>query len=297
VSKKLLIGLRTDKYTGAMKVVDLTSHTTGKTPTLTVTELNAFEWKEPISCIQQLGSSIIFVSGTSIHTTGYNVNERKLNSVKTLMTLPSAIVSLACDQQSREVTVTTKSDSVFKFKHESIVGVETLTVIARDPSPKSLVNAAQIDSGEVVVADKLHSSVVVFTETDDNLNKALNFKVAGVPRVYAGGFRPVWERNLIDNDDEEVTIFKQTDHVHDSNRIKANTVICVGVNGEITSLHKVSHTDHLSDHSELNLPFEEKVNGKGLFALNKPYFRYRENFPVLDLDVEGTSNECSDMML
>lgn len=297
VSKKLLIGLRTDKDTGAMKVVDLTTHTTGKTPTLTVTELNAFEWKEPISCIQQLGSSIIFVSGTSIHTTGYNVNERKLNSVKTLITLPSAIVSLMCDQQSREVTVTTKSDSVFKFRHECIVGVESLTVIARDPSPKSLVNAAQTNSGEVVVADKLHSSVVVYTESDDLFNKALNLKVAGVPRVFAGGFRPVWERKLIDNDDEEISIFKRTHHVHDSNRIEKNTIICVGINGEVTSVCKVPQNDHLSNHNELNLPFEEKVTGKGLFALNKPYFRYRENFSVIDLDVEGTSNKCSDIML
>lgn len=297
-SKKLVIAFSTDGNTkGLMKIIDISSNTNNEgLPTIIVTELNSFEWKEPITCVNQIEDSIIFASGSSINSTSYNIAERKLNNIVVLVKLSSKVISISTNKETSEVLVTTNSDSIYKFKYLSGLGIEKLQLTAKDPSPKSLVNEAELVGGEIVVADKLHSSVVVMDQKDEVLQKLFNIRMSCIPRVYFGTFKNIWESEKTNHYQSEVwntEIDPRQEKIADDFHSNGG-IISVGVNGEITTLRKLENQKNTSSAEELNLPFADKLNGKGLFSLYKPFFSYRENKgSVIDLDLDSISNASS----
>lgn len=289
VSKKILVGFGTEELTkGLMRVLDITSNTDKASGeiSITVTELNSFEWNCPILSIDQIDSTIFFAGGNTINSTSYSVIERKLTSVDPLITFSSSIVSMSCNAHTKELLVTTKSDSIYKCKYfENPVGLDRLQIIAKDPSPKSLVNETQLIGGDVVVADKLHSTILVMSKKDEHLCDTFNYKMSSIPRVFTGRFNNTWDGNREGEEDQ-------------NEETGSGNFLCVGVNGEITSMRKIDSYSSIFPndtafgvHSmkELDLPFSDKLNGKGLFSLYKPYFNYKENHSVIDLDLEALS--------
>ncbi|CAK7896927.1 hypothetical protein CAAN1_04S04830 [[Candida] anglica] len=266
VSKKILVGFSTETGKGSLKVLDISLDGEESATDIVVTELNSFEWKEPITCIQQIESTIFFSSGSTLNTTSYNISERRLNPVNTLASFSSPIVSL--NVYGSEILVTTKSDSVLQFTYQKqSLGQEKIQLIAKDPSPKSLVNEAQFGD-QIVIADKLHSSILLMDKRDDVLQNVFSYKMSSIPRVFAARFRSIWSEN--DHQDEGLA------------------VVCIGVNGTVTILQKESDSPTSTD--ELNLPFEDKLNGKGLFSLYKPFFNFRENRGTLiDYDLDAVA--------
>lgn len=291
ISKRLLVGCTLNGGKGSFKILNINKfqENTGDFR-IDVSELTSFEHKEPINNILQVHSSILFSSGNSIYSTSYDATEKKLRQVCTLVSLSSDIVSLSLTR-SNHVMVSTKVDSVFELNLlMDSSNKEVLKLFAHDYSPKGLVNEAELGS-RIVAADKLYSSVLGMKAIRGSFVTDFSYKMNSIPRVYSSSFNSYWSEE-------------------GQNR---STIICVGVNGEITFLRTLSSSDkemvdlsnslRLGNHirelieflnERLNRPFIEKVTGKGLRSLNKPYFNFEENKgKLIDYDIEEISRICA----
>ncbi|CUM51523.1 unnamed protein product [Debaryomyces tyrocola] len=301
ISKKLLIGSEVNGSAGSFKVLDITkAQDSRESPIyIRVAELTSFEHKEPITHIQQIESSILFSSGRTIYSTTYDIDERRLKPVSALVTLTSDIISLSVEN-SNKLLVTTKLDSIFQFLYSKNVDRDSdiLKLIYKDPSPKSIVNQSELNDN-IIAGDKLHSSILIMNTNDSNLKNLFSYRMSSIPRVYSSKFNSYW----VNQDLSEGSKVKS----HNSN------ILCVGINGEITSIRLPSSTcDELSDLSKslntgklidglidsfievLNRPFIDKVTGKGLSSINKPYFNYKDNKgKLIDYDLDEISKLCN----
>lgn len=203
---------------------------------------------------------------------------------------------MSTNKETGEILVTTNSDSVYKFKHRILSflgadGVESVELLAKDPSPKSLINQAQLSSGEIAVADKLHSSVIVMDTKDKALGKLFNERMSCIPRVFGGTFKNIWESERTNDSQTDLWDLEVNSKLDEETEKSETTssIISVGVNGEVTVFRKLRDQKVTAILEDLNLPFTDKLNGKGLFSFYKPYFNYRENKgPILDLDLESS---------
>ena len=290
VSKRLLVGCALNGHNGSFKILNINKlQESGGDFRIDVSELTSFEHQEPITNILQVHSSILFSSGNCIYSTSYDTAEKKLRPISTLVSLTSDIVSLSLTK-SDHVIVSTKLDSVFKLNLlVDSSNKEVLKLCAHDYSPKGLVNEAELGS-RIIAADKLYSSILGMKAIKGSFVTDFSYKMNSIPRVYSSSFNSYWS---------EVGSSK-------------STIICVGVNGEITFLRSLLSSDkemddlsnslRLGNHvgeliellnERLNRPFIEKVTGKGLRSLNKPYFNFEENKgKLIDYDIEEISRIC-----
>lgn len=312
ISKKLIIGTLVDNRSGTLKVLDV-SKIVSDTYAVRLMELISIPRDEPVTCIQQVKSTIFFSSGCKIYSTSYSIEERKLRSSRKLATLSSAIVSMLVND-SDSLLVSTRMDSLIVFDYvedewsqtpdpdsmEHDDGAkESLLVSFKDPVSRSVVNHAHI-SNDLVVGDKLHSSLIVIDPQHAAVNEQFKFRMSVIPRVFIANFRAFWAPQ------------------------KEKHIVTVGVNGEIVAFNPVNDGDlevigmqkrlieagimqqpKLRDsivsgterkdpfsllREQLNRPFFDKVTGKGLHAVHRLFFEFQENEgKVIDCDLEEIS--------
>ncbi|ODV77962.1 uncharacterized protein CANTADRAFT_69325 [Suhomyces tanzawaensis NRRL Y-17324] len=303
VSKKLLIGTSLVDGNGFFKVLDISK--VRNNASIKVTELTTFEHPEPITNIVQVGSDIVFTSGNSIHCTSYDVDEKRLKLVLTLVTLPSEITNLTTNDKNDRLMVTTKLDSIYHFDYKSQDDSSSSPIINfsnSDPLPNSFVNQAQLNN-KIIAGDKLHSSICIID--NENLSKTTRktYRMSNIPRVYASKFQSCWIQ------DETDSIRKGVNDAERATSMASGMVLCVGVNGEVTSIRDVEEdseeltqlTDDINvtntfrhlvedEIEKLERPFVNKVSGTGLLSINKPSFDFKDNKGVLiDYDLEELS--------
>lgn len=287
VSKKILIGCSSGDN-GSFKVLDVGKIRESEgNEYLQVSELTAFKHKAPIVSIQQIGNTIVFSSGKQIYYTAYDSDERKLKSIASLISLTSDIVALTCFQNY--ILVTSRLDSVLQFKFspaEASEGKLNLELISKDPIPRSIVNHVSIGP-YIIASDKLQSSVLFMHSKNKLLRTIQAYKMPCTLRLFTARFRSLWD-NL-------------TRDLH--------VVLCIGVSGEVTTLRldsshllEIESVDIRSNEVQvslfdslievLNRPFSDKVTGKGLKSLYKPYFWFNNNEALIDYDLEEISLIC-----
>lgn len=285
-TKKLLVGC-SNGARGSFKILDV-SKTTGidEKPIAKVTQLNSFDHPDPINCIEQIETVIFFSSGRNLYSTSYNLDERRLNPVISMATLTSDITSMT--NSNSLLTITTKLDSVFQFKYSSSASYnECLQLFAKDPSPKSIVNHAILND-EVIITDKVHSDILVMTRSIKDLVPSARFKLSGVPRVLSANLDSFWKTDsskgiLAATVNGSLTFFKKvTKNSRELKELESLVPMKVNPDG-----------DHEFSTDRWDLPFKDKVGGKGLKAINKAYFRNIQNKTgIIDYDLPEISKLC-----
>lgn len=309
VSKKLIVGTSVNNSTGSVKILDVSKIAVPgtDTPVVKIVELISIARNEPVTCIEQIGSTIFFSSGCKIFSTSYSFDERKLRPVKTLTTLSSELISLSV-KDNQKLLANTRVDSLIVFEYDlgtgenvdmvdddsDITPLENLRVEFKDPESKSLVNHGSI--GKTLFAgDKLHSSlVVVDTEDPEGL---LWYALSMIPRVYISKFNGLWTT------DSELR----------------DRILCVGVNGEVLAVDPsdIDGNELNNLRSELNKrrglqmdmwfdmfvekvnrPFAHKVTGKCFQNIYKPFFNFSWNeFKLIDYDLDDMGPTTSNFMI
>lgn len=298
-SKKLLVGCSNSSNTGSIKILDISKVTLKDyKPTVKVTNLHSFSHKEPITSIEQVQGTILFSSGKSIYSTEYHTEEKRLRPVANILTVPSEITSITITD-SQFVSISTKLDSVYQFEYkvDSYSNKGNLQLVASDLSSKLITNHAVLNP-KIVIADKVHSNITIMTREATNLIASARFKTVGVPRVFKANFDSFWLGDMSSN----TNALKNSD----------GGILTVSVDGEVL-LFKPVNSDTL-EYNELkkHLPmkpnlagemefstdrwdvtFSGKVTGKGLKAINKPYFRNEANkVGLIDYDLNEVSSKC-----
>ncbi|SGZ55591.1 CIC11C00000002568 [Sungouiella intermedia] len=303
VSKKLIVGTSTDNKSGSVKILDITKLALQgtETPVVRIVELISIPRDEPVTCIEQIGTTIFFSSGCKIFSTSYSFEDRKLRPVRTLTTLSSEVISLSVsDKQNLVVNSRLDSLIVFKYNHGSGEDIdmtddesdgsllESLNVEYKDPVSRSLVNHSVMKT-KLVAGDKLHSSLIVVDAKDRVSAHPFAYRVSMIPRVYISKFNGLWSKDADVKD----------------------RILSVGVNGEVLALEPIddrseeinsltaelegrrglpgdSGLDSLVE--RLNRPFADKVTGKCFQNIYKPYFDFSENCgKLIDYDLEDLS--------
>lgn len=287
ISKKLLIGCSVNEKSGSLKVLDIWKNRSSKPETdfVNITQLASFEHEQQVSAIQQVQSNIVFSSGNGIFATRYDQDEKRLKPFVNLASFSSEVTSLTVCQDN-SILVSTKFDSIYRLALFEDNDIDfTLKVISKDPSPKSVLNLTLVGR-KIAAVDKLHSSLLFFEPVNGSLDISFMYKLPSISKIYLSNFSPCWES----------TASSVTDH----------QLICVGFNGEIISIRLIasdgeelqSISQYLAIQKEhgklieqvieiLNRPFKEKVTGKGLRSVNKPYFDFHDNKgKVIDYDID-----------
>ncbi|KAL6450983.1 hypothetical protein SBY92_001233 [Candida maltosa Xu316] len=294
ITKKVLIGCgkfpeNGKKSSGSVKVLDFKKVKNDEFQGILITELTSFDHESPITNILQFNSNIIFTSGSDIYRTSYDEQEKRFTPVKLLQSLPSKITSIYC--KNDKLYISTNSDSIYQFQENTVTN--SLTYKFSDPLPNSFIN--QVDyNGVVIAGDKIHSNISIMDMNEASKTSTTgpllrnNFVLGCIPRVYLMKLNNSW----IDKSDD------------------SESVVCVGINGEIISLRLVPEscdelkilTDKLGGTMEngidrqlqkLNRPFINKISGTGLLSLNKPIFDYlpnRNSDFILDFDLDQLSS-------
>lgn len=306
VSKKLIVGTSVNNTSGSVKILDVTKLAVpgADTPVVKVVELISITRDAPVTCIEQIGSTIFFSSGCKIFSTSYSFDERKLRPARTLTTLSSEVISLSVNDK-QNLLVNRRDDSLIVFKYDlgaenvemldddSDNSLESLKVEYMDPFPHTLVNHGSI--GKTLIAgDKLHSLLIVIDTKDQSL---LTYNLSMIPRVYISKFNGLWTR------DSEVR----------------DRILSVGVNGEVLAVDPVDlHGEEMNNlRNELaerrgllmdlwfksfvekvNRPFAHKVTGKCFQNIYKPFFDFSTNdFELIDYDLEDMSPITSNFLI
>lgn len=284
-SKKILIGC-SNGGKGSFKILDIT-----KVPSevnklaMKCVQLIEFKHSSPINCIEQVDSNIIFSSENSIYSTVYNIEGKRLQPISLMATSISPITSIVVEGDI--VSITTKFDSIYQYEFKKADLKASLTLITQDPLSKSIANH-DIVGDKVIVADKYHSDIIIMEKNGKNLVTTGTFKTFGVPRVYKGDFLYFWAPNQCSNSfvsvtvDGEVTLFKEIDE--QSYEFKD-----LDKHFNISGKPK----DNIFPVQIWDAPFTDKITGKGLKSINKPYFRNKDNKKgMVDYDIEEISRVC-----
>lgn len=313
VSKKLLVGTSINNTSGSIKILDVSKIAIGEGTGVKVVELVSIAGDAPVTCIEQIGSTIFFSSGCKIYSTSYSFDNKKLRPIKTLTTLSSDVVSMSVDDDDH-LLVNTRLDSLIVFKyHENDVDMEnseeealdSLSVSYKDPVARSLVNHASLGS-KIVAGSKLHSSVVIMDSSKSSA-APFSYTMSMIPRVFISKFNACWATEEQDR------------------------ILSVGVNGELVALDpvydnglEISKLNHELDRKlssfsgpssapkgnwsglrmewfieRLNRPFADKVTGKGFQNIYKPYFDFPQNTDsIIDYDLEDlATSQTSTVMI
>ncbi|CAH6723868.1 hypothetical protein CLIB1444_21S01200 [[Candida] jaroonii] len=284
-SKKILIGC-SNGTKGSFKILDITKVSTEENKSaIKCVQLIEFKHSSPINCIEQVDSNIIFSSENSIYSTVYNIEGKRLQPVSSMVTLTSPITSIVVEDSL--ISLTTKFDSIYQFMFKKEDLKASLSFIAEDPLSKSIANHA-IVGDKVVVADKYHSDIIIMDKKAKNLVSTGTYKTFGVPRVYKGDFQYYWAPNHCNNSfvsvtvDGEVTIFKE---------INEDSLEYQDLDNHFNISGKPQ--DKLFPVQVWDAPFTDKITGKGLKSINKPYFRNKDNKKgMIDYDIEDISRVC-----
>lgn len=310
VSKKLILGTSVDNAAGSVKILDIAKVVLegSSMPIVKIVELITIPRDKPVTCIEQIGSTIFFSSGSKIYSTSYSFEDRKLRPVRTLATLSSEVISMSVSEEEN-LLVNTRQDSLIVFRYfqdkDDVSMVDqsedtedalhdSLSVSYKDPVARSLVNHAQIGT-KLVSGDKLHSSLVI-VDKERPTGDLFTYKLSMIPRIFISKFDGIWATE------------------------ETERILGIGVNGEVIAYDPVSDKgDEISklreilerkrgvmDHSEfdwlderLNRPFADKVTGKGFQNIYKPFFDFAENKgKLIDYDLEdlSTANTSSIMI-
>lgn len=269
-SKIVNPSLDTQSPRGSFKVVEIShSFSECSTKSINVIELTSFLHSDPISCIKQLNSIILFSSDKSVYYTYYKLNEKKLSTVKLLTTLPSQIFKFNVDSHNNFFLIT-EHDGFYKYIIKVYDDNAILEYIEKNEDSNRYLNFTTLNS-EIFITDKMNSCVYKMNKNEIK-NKLLIYKSPRIFRVFSCKFSSYW----LDFNDHN----------------KNNSNIIVGVNGEILILKSVklkfsSNVKKMNmcydvvsfdnQISKIKRPFLNKVSGTGLLSINKPVFDYQIN--------------------
>lgn len=295
ISKKVIIGTSKGEKGGSIKILDISKIAIedSDSPVVKIVELISILRDEPVSCIQQIDSTIFFSSGCKIYSTSYSLEDKKLRPVQEVASLSSDLVSMTVGEDST-LLVSTKMDSLLAFTYTqtendgleddaddnlvSAIVRDQLTVTFKDPASRSLVSHAKLED-KIVAGDKSHSALLIVDPSKTRLAGQFMYKLSVIPRIFCTAFRGSW---CLDNE-------KAKSHI-----------LCVGVNGEVVVFDPVASGDValnvMLNNSELSIaqllerlgrPFRDKITGKGFQGIYKPFFDYFENQgKLIDFDME-----------
>lgn len=289
VLKKVIVGSLLDGETGSFKILDVAKVLVEgyPAPMAKVSELVSISLNRPVTAIEQIDSTIFFACENEIFATSYSFENRRLCSVIKVGILSSEIVALSRTTDNL-LLVSTSRDSLFAFKYDDIEAETAmysedsesrkyvpaaLELVFKDPLQRSLINSCKM--GETYVAgDKLHSSLIFLDPSDPQGGPLSSYKLSMIPRIYSCNFSAPWARS-------------------------EDQMCVVGVNGEIMLFTAVEKSDFDSEehgmdgsftllYDILDRPFADKITGKGLFDLYKPFFGQAENKgKLVDLDLKS----------
>lgn len=282
VSKKLLVGCSVGDNWGSFKVLDVVKSKSevDEDVIVKVTELTSFEQPGPIRCIRQLEEWIVCSSKRSLFFTTYNPDERKLQTLQTLMNLPSDIVDF--EVINKDLHITTKEDSIIVLKDVEFLKSPQKFVykVFKDPVPKDLINLTTL-AKHFVAGEKTHSSILLFDELNDSIQTRTKLTMSGITRVARASFRSYWCQD------------------------STPTILCITVSGEVLTLRIISSNSREAgvyssvlgsrDSVEellrrLERPFRSKLTGKCLRSINAPYFSFPDtSMNFIDYDIQEIS--------
>ena len=304
VSKKLIVGTLINDQAGSLKVLDV-AKVSADTTVIKLVELISIPRDEPVTCIEQVESTILFSCGCKIYSTSYSLEDRKLRPVTKLATLSSPIVSILVNEEN-SILVSTRMDSLLVFLYASGAeyqtpdpdameqdneSSETLSVVFKDPVSRSIVNHSHICE-TLVAGDKLHSSLIIIDPKRASLKNQFMFKMSVIPRVLITHSRGFWSQDdrkyiLTVGVNGEVSAFDPTNDKEERILDMRKRLIEGGV---VPHLQVLAASDgepfqFLREH--LSRPFLDKVTGKGFYAIYRLFFDYQENQgKVIDCDLE-----------
>ncbi|KAI3407156.2 hypothetical protein KGF56_000058 [Candida oxycetoniae] len=280
-SHKVVVGCskssNNGKQSGLVKVLDLkkTKTDTDQGYGIAILELTTFDHARPVTHIQQWQDQLLFASGSSIWTTLYDENEKRLTTPKSIHSFPSEVTSFTV--QEDKILVCTRLDSI----QQCTLNQGKVEAIGRRAPSEPFVSQLNYKS-TVIGSNKLTCEVSVMKIKSQPpalwyIDRGFTIKLPGIARILCAKLDNPWintnkEESTKDND-EEISI------------------LCVTVSGSIIALRSVGEnseetkmiTDQfnknctfkltLEEHlKKLDRPFEGKNAGTGLFSLNKPYF-------------------------
>lgn len=290
VSKKLIVGCSTNVSKGSIKILDYSKFPLNKTTAgIKITELYSIPRDEPVTCIEQIGLTIFFASGSSIYTTSYLLSDRKLRPVNTIQTLSSDIASMTSEPNGRLI-VSTKMDSAFEFEYDpgDSFNNEELKLVMSDKAPKSLANHVKIDDS-VFIADKLFSTIHELTANGPSKRGGL-FKTHLIPRVFKTLAQGPWA---------------ESEKLH---------IVSVGVAGDVAAFdrvtagslelkqicQKLADDDKIPEgagldvlYERLERPFLYKLTGKAFQGIYKPFFGNSVSKNLIDYDLDDLKKVAS----
>lgn len=283
VSKKLMVGCLVGAE-GALKIIDLRKlPNKEESVSFELQELYTLKHELPIACICQIDATVYFCSGSLVYSTLYNLEQKRLGELKKVADLPSQVVSIA--SKDNVLLVNTLQDSVYLFDtrvEEENAGKACFKVLYNDPVPRSLVNGFCFNS-RIIASDKLHSKLLVLDTSPRSQLRTFSYKFPFISRIY-----------------DICPSSGKTD-------CREAEMLCVGVSGDIVSIsileeessrlvsfkkklkdaYLLSSNETVSELIErLNRPFTDKVTGKGLHNVNRPFFDYWDQGKVINLDVD-----------
>ncbi|KAM9910527.1 hypothetical protein OXX69_004398 [Metschnikowia pulcherrima] len=305
VSKKVIVGTQLDDNSGNLKILDISKVAVegSRTPAIKVVELRSIARDQPVTSIQQIGSTIFFSSGASVYKTSYSLENKKFRPVSQYASLSSTVTSLGVAGDDT-LLVNTKFDSVLALKYtENEDDTDENTdpcakepaVRFKDPIPRCLVNVTSVGD-KLAGGDKLFSTLRVFDPKLTHPDHCYSVTMSMIPRVYTTSFNAFWVKNRAQ---EQLS--------------------CVAVNGQVITLCPVydkgeeistlnanlARNHHLTESTalstvmdKLDRPFLEKVTGKGFQSVHKPFFDYQANREkFIDCDVEELSRASQSSIL
>lgn len=291
VLKKLIIGCLVEAE-GSLKILDIRKkHSPDRIPmVIEVVELYTIRHERPINSVCQLDSTIFFCSSVNVFSTEYLTDQKRLGELQLVAQLPSEVISL--EVFNGKLHVSTLLDSVFKFapvNDESTPigtgGTSKWILCYSDPIPRSLVNHFEVDD-RIFAGDKRSSCFIVMDTSKLPRMEEFCFHFPFIPRIYASRLH----------------------YTEEAAKLGLPLALCVGVNGDIVEMSVIHKNDQYLKRLNENIkekynfrlgksvtklmeilsrPFAEKVTGKGLQNLYRPFFGYNENLnDSVDWDVD-----------
>lgn len=170
LSKKVIVGSTIEGKAGNLKILDISKVALegSQATIIKQVELISIAREQPITCVEQMGSIILFACGPSIYSTSYQLESKKLKPVQKLVSLSSDVTFISTTKD-HVLLVNSKMDSLLAFRYIEATGdsEDRLEVVFKDQVPRSLVNNTTL--GKMYFAgDKLHSQLVIMDPNENS---------------------------------------------------------------------------------------------------------------------------------